>query len=65
MQLFTLRRGKHRGPARILLEDLPRDNFNPATFLSEVLGQYYSSDYVPKEIYVPVDFEDRTLLKRR
>jgi excinuclease ABC subunit C len=32
--------------------------------LSEVLSQYYSTDYVPREIHVPVDFEDRELLER-
>jgi len=29
------------------------------SFLGEVLAQYYATDYVPKEIHVPVDFEDR------
>jgi excinuclease ABC subunit C len=29
-----------------------------------VLAQYYSNDYVPKEIHVPVDFEDRELLEK-
>jgi len=51
---FSLCAREHRGRREFYWEDLPRDNFNPATFLSEVLGQYYSSDYVPKEIYVPV-----------
>ncbi|HEX3186178.1 MAG TPA: helix-hairpin-helix domain-containing protein, partial [Pyrinomonadaceae bacterium] len=29
-----------------------------------VLAQYYASDYVPREIYVPVDFHDRELLEK-
>ena len=29
-----------------------------------MLAQYYTTDYVPKEIHVPVDFEDRELLER-
>jgi excinuclease ABC subunit C len=28
------------------------------------LTQYYSTDYVPREIHVPVDFEDRELLEK-
>ena len=39
-------------------------DFDPAVFLSEVLAQYYASDYVPREIYVPVDFNDRQLLEK-
>ncbi|HEV7395520.1 MAG TPA: excinuclease ABC subunit UvrC [Pyrinomonadaceae bacterium] len=64
LQLFTLREGQIVGRREFFWEDLPRDNFNPALFLSEVLAQYYSSDYVPREIYVPVDFEDRELLEK-
>jgi excinuclease ABC subunit C len=32
--------------------------------LSEVLTQYYSTDYVPREVHVPADFEDRELLEK-
>jgi len=64
LQLFTLREGQIVGRREFFWEDLPLDEFNPAPFLSEVLAQYYSSDYVPKEIYVPVDFEDRELLEQ-
>src|SRR5262249_41822147 len=45
-------------------EDLSPDDFDPAEFLSEVLAQYYASDYVPREIYVSVDFTDRELLEK-
>jgi excinuclease ABC subunit C len=64
LQLFTLREGNVVGRREFFWEDLPPDDFNPAPFLSEVLAQYYSSDYVPKEIYVPVDFDDRDLLEK-
>jgi len=64
LQLFTLREGQIVGRREFFWEDLPPDDFNPASFLSEVLAQYYSSDYVPKEIYVSVDFDDRALLEK-
>lgn len=32
--------------------------------MSEVLAQYYAADYVPKEINVPTDFDDRALLEK-
>ena len=62
LQLFTLREGHVVGRREFFWEDLSEDDFDPAPFLSEVLAQYYSNDYVPKEIYVPVDFDDRELL---
>jgi len=38
-------------------------NFSPAAFFSALLKQIYlDSGYVPKHIYVPVDFPDRQLL---
>jgi excinuclease ABC subunit C len=64
LQLFTLREGQVVGRREFFWEDLPLDDFDPASFLSEVLAQYYSTDYVPKEIYVSVDFDDRELLER-
>lgn len=64
LQLFTLREGNIVGRREFFWEDLTEDGFDPASFLSEVLAQYYSSDYVAKEIYVPVDFEDRLLLEK-
>ena len=59
LQLFTMREGNIVGRREFFWEDLPEDAFEPAEFLSDVLAQYYASDYVPREIYVPVDFEDR------
>jgi excinuclease ABC subunit C len=64
LQLFTMREGHIVGRREFFWEDLPGDDFDPASFLSEVLAQYYSTDYVPKEIHVPVDFEDRELLEK-
>jgi excinuclease ABC subunit C len=64
LQLFTMREGKVVGRREFFWEDLPEDDFAPSQFLSEVLTQYYSTDYVPREIHVPVDFEDRELLEK-
>jgi excinuclease ABC subunit C len=64
LQLFTMREGKIVGRREFYWEDLPEDDFDPSAFLSEVLTQYYSSDYVPREIHVPVDFGDRGLLEK-
>lgn len=64
LQLFTMREGKIVGRREFFWEDLPEEDFDPSSFLSDVLTQYYSTDYVPREIYVPVDFEDRELLEK-
>lgn len=64
LQLFTMREGDIVGRREFFWEDLPETDFNPAEFLSDVLGQYYSSDYVPREIHVPIEFDDRELLEK-
>ncbi|HZB47329.1 MAG TPA: excinuclease ABC subunit UvrC [Pyrinomonadaceae bacterium] len=64
LQLFTMREGKMVGRREFFWEDLPEEEFDPAKFLGEVLTQYYSTDYVPREVNVPVDFEDRELLEK-
>ncbi|HEX9629003.1 MAG TPA: excinuclease ABC subunit UvrC, partial [Pyrinomonadaceae bacterium] len=79
LQLFTMREGDIVGRREFFWEDLPADDFNPAQFLSEVLSQYYSgtgvspvdshaqdarATFMPREIHVPVDFDDRELLER-
>ena len=64
LQLFTMREGNIVGRREFFWEDLSEDDFDPASFLGEVLAQYYATDYVPKEIHVPVDFEDRELLEK-
>src|SRR6266446_3118357 len=64
LQLFTMREGHIVGRREFFWEDLSEDDFDPAPFLGEVLAQYYATDYVPKEIHVPVDFKDRELLEQ-
>jgi len=64
LQLFTMREGHIVGRREFFWEDLSPDSFDPAVFLGEVLAQYYASDYVAREIYVPVDFVDRELLEQ-
>lgn len=65
LQLFTMREGRIVGRREFFWEDLPEDDaFDAAEFLGEVLAQYYSTDYVPLEIHVPMDFPDRDVLER-
>lgn len=65
LQLFTMREGKIVGRREFFWEDLAEDDsFDASAFLSDVLTQYYSTDYVPREVHVPADFEDRELLEK-
>ena len=64
LQLFTMREGRIVGRREFFWEDIDEDNFDASVFLSEVLSQYYTTDYVPLEINVPEDFEDRKLLEK-
>ena len=65
LQLFTMREGRIVGRREFFWEDLVEDDtFDPSEFLGEVLAQYYSTDYVPLEIHVPQDFEDRAVLEK-
>jgi excinuclease ABC subunit C len=66
LQLFTIREGKVIGRREFFWEDLPEteEDWNAGDFLSEVLAQYYTTDYVPLEIHVSADFEDREVLER-
>lgn len=64
LQLFTMREGKIIGRREFYWEDIPLEGFNPSEFLGEVLEQYYTiGNYIPLEIHVPVDWEDRELLE--
>lgn len=64
LQLFTMREGRIIGRREFFWEDLPADGtFDASEFLGQVLSQYYSTDYVPREIHVPQDFVDRGLLE--
>lgn len=65
LQLFTMREGRIIGRREFYWEDLPVEGFHPAEFLGKVIGQYYTiGNYVPLEIHVPVDWEDRELLEQ-
>ncbi len=65
LQLFTMREGRIIGRREFYWEDIPVEGFNPSEFLGEVLGQYYTiGNYIPLEIHVPVDWEDRELLEQ-
>ncbi len=65
LQLFTMREGRIVGRREFFWEDLPEDDsFDASEFLGEVLVQYYSTDFVPMEIHVPNDFEDREVLEQ-
>ena len=64
LQLFTMREGKIVGRREFFWEDLDNESFDASEFLGEVLAQYYSTDYVPLEIHVPNDFDDRELLEK-
>lgn len=64
LQLFTMREGRIIGRREFYWEDIAVDGFNPSEFLGQVLGQYYTiGNYIPLEIHVPVDWEDRALLE--
>lgn len=65
LQLFTMREGRIVGRREFFWEDLPEDDtFDASEFLGDVLLQYYSTDFVPLEIHVPQDFEDRGPLEQ-
>jgi excinuclease ABC subunit C len=64
LQLFTMREGRIVGRREFFWEDLIDESFDASEFLGEVLAQYYSTDYVPLEIHVPNDFDDRAILEK-
>ncbi|MEO7658133.1 MAG: excinuclease ABC subunit UvrC, partial [Pyrinomonadaceae bacterium] len=65
LQLFTMREGRIVGRREFFWEDLAGDDsFDASEFLGEVLAQYYSTDYVPLEIHVSQDFDDRAVLEK-
>ena len=65
LQLFTMREGRIIGRREFYWEDVLTEGFNPGEFLGAVLEQYYTiGNYVPLEIHVPVDWEDRELLEQ-
>ncbi len=74
VNLFHMRGGRVLDRREFFWEDLPEfgdvasnvstDGFQPGEFFSALLKQIYiDQQYVPRTIYVPVDFEDRATLE--
>ena len=76
VNLFHMRGGRVLDRREFFWEDLPEfaadpsahaisgDNFNPGGFFSAFLNQLYiEQPYVPRNIYVPIEFEDRAELE--
>ncbi|HWD00418.1 MAG TPA: excinuclease ABC subunit UvrC [Candidatus Sulfopaludibacter sp.] len=62
LNLFHLRNGQIVDRREFFWEDQPE--FEPAQFFSSMLMQIYlDQQYIPAEIHVPVDFEDREVLE--
>ena len=62
LQLFTMRNARIVGKREFYWEDL--EYFHPARFLRDALQQYYlNSGFVPGEIYLPAEAEDRELIR--
>lgn len=68
VNLFHMRGGRVLDRREFFWEDLPFGavvgDFNPGEFFSALLKQLYiGQPYVPRNIYLPVDFEDRPMLE--
>jgi len=66
VNLFHMRGGRVLDRREFFWEDLPEstDGFQPGEFFSALLKQVYiDQQYVPRTVYAPVDFEDRTTLE--
>jgi len=68
VNLFHTRGGRVMDRREFFWEDLPfgveGKGFQPGEFLSALLKQLYiGQPYVPRNIYVPVEFEDREMLE--
>lgn len=72
VNLFHVRGGKVLDRREFFWEDMPdfaadlniAGEFNPSEFFSTFLQQLYlGQPYVPRNLYVPVDFEEREILK--
>lgn len=64
LQLFTVRDGKVVGRKEFFWEDLDIESFSSSEFLSKILMQYYLSGYIPSEIHVPCEVQDKELLQK-
>jgi excinuclease ABC subunit C len=70
VNLFHMRGGRVLDRRELFWEDLPefaapeRESFQPSEFFSALLKQLYlAQPYVPRNIYLPVEFEDREELE--
>jgi excinuclease ABC subunit C len=68
VNLFHMRGGRVLDRREFFWEDIPGlepgATFEPGEFFSALLKQVYiDQQYVPRSIYVPVDFEDREMLE--
>jgi excinuclease ABC subunit C len=68
VNLFHVRAGRVLDRREFFWEELPTkadgQDFNPGEFLSALLNQLYiGQPYVPRNIYAPVEFEDREMLE--
>src|ERR1700691_1977888 len=65
VNLFHMRGGKFVDRREFFWEDLPEaeGEFDPSVFFSALLKQLYiDQQYVPRTVYIPVDFADRETL---
>jgi excinuclease ABC subunit C len=68
VNLFHMRGGKIMDKREFFWEDLQEvsgnESFDPGEFFSALLKQVYlDQQYIPHNVYVPVDFEDRGMLE--
>jgi excinuclease ABC subunit C len=62
VSIFHMRGGRVVDKRELFWED--QDNFDPGEFFQSVVKQYYvDAPFIPVEIHLPVDFEDRELLQ--
>ena len=63
VSIFHMRGGRVVDKRELFWEDQP--SFNPGEFFGSLLKQYYlDAPFVPAEVHVPADFEDRVLLEQ-
>jgi excinuclease ABC subunit C len=62
LSIFHMRGGRVVDKRELFWEE--QENFDPAEFFGSVLKQYYlDATFIPAEVHVPEDFEDRALLE--
>jgi excinuclease ABC subunit C len=62
VSIFHMRGGRVVDKRELFWED--QENFDPSEFFGSVVKQYYlDAAFVPAEVHVPADFEDRVLLE--